>query len=72
MGSSVLRIGALLIIGLLLFACRMESVGTVRPGEEGLSGKHLKLLDGILDSALSRKDFPGAVILIGRKGNIVF
>jgi len=72
MGSSVLRIGASLIIGLLLFACRMESVGTVRPGEEGLSGKHLKLLDGILDSALSRKDFPGAVILIGRKGNIVF
>jgi len=71
MRSSALRIGAPLLIGLLLSACRMQSLETVRPGEAGLSGKHLKLLDGIIESALSRKDFPGAVILVGSQGNIV-
>jgi CubicO group peptidase (beta-lactamase class C family) len=38
----------------------------------GLSGKHLRHVDEILDSALSRKDFPGAVILVGRKGKTIF
>jgi CubicO group peptidase (beta-lactamase class C family) len=72
MRSSALRFGVPILFVLLLSACKMESVGTVKPGEEGLSGKHLKLLDGIINSAISRKDFPGAVILIGRKGNSVF
>src|SRR4030043_416649 len=71
MRSSALRNGAPILIGLLLSACRMDSLGTVRPGEAGLSGKHLKLLDGIIESALSRKDFPGAVILVGSQRNIV-
>jgi CubicO group peptidase (beta-lactamase class C family) len=71
MRSFALRIGAAFLVGLLLSACRMEPPGTVRPGEAGLSGKHLKLLDGIIDSALSRKDFPGAVLLVGSKGKIV-
>ena len=72
MRSSALRIGIPFLIGLLISACRLESSGIVRPEEAGLSGKHLRLLDGILESAISRKDFPGAVILIGRKGKIVF
>jgi CubicO group peptidase (beta-lactamase class C family) len=57
---------------MLFFGCRPQSFGTVRPEEVGLSGKQLRLLDGILENALSRKDFPGAVILIGRKGKTVF
>lgn len=61
-----------ILIGLLLSACGLESSGTARPEEVGLSGKHLRHLDGILNNALSRKDFPGAVILIGRKGKTVF
>jgi CubicO group peptidase (beta-lactamase class C family) len=72
MRSSALRIGAALLIGLLLSACKMESVGTVKPQEEGFSGKRLKLLDGTINSAISRKDFPGAVILIGRKDSVVW
>jgi CubicO group peptidase (beta-lactamase class C family) len=72
MRSSALRFGVPILIALLLSACRLESSGTARPEESGLSGKHLRLLDGILEKALSRKDFPGAVILIGRKGKTVF
>ena len=72
MKSSVQKIVIPILIGLVLSACRLESSGTARPEEAGMSGKHLRLLDGILESAISRKDFPGAVVLIGRKGKIVF
>jgi len=72
MKSSVQKLVIPILMGLMLSACRLESPGTVRPEEAGMSGKHLGLLDGILESAISRKDFPGAVILIGRKGKIVF
>src|SRR4030043_1688856 len=72
MRSSVKKFGVPILIALLLSACRLGSSGTVRPEEVGLSGKHLRLLDGVLENAISRKDFPGAVILIGRKGKVVF
>jgi len=72
MKSQALKFGAFFLVGLLLSACGLESSGTVRPEEAGMSGKHLRLLDGILENALSRKDFPGAVLLIGRKGKFVF
>jgi len=72
MRSSVRKFGVPILIALLLSACRLESSGTARPEEAGMSGKHLRLLDGILENAISRKEFPGAVILIGRKGKILF
>jgi len=72
MKSSVQKLVIPILVGLMLSACRLESSGTVRPEEAGMSGKHLRLLDGLLESAISRKDFPGAVIIIGRKGEIVF
>jgi CubicO group peptidase (beta-lactamase class C family) len=72
MRSSLRKLGLPVFIVLLLSACRLESSGTSRPEESGISGKHLRHLDEILQDALSRKDFPGAVILIGRKGKTVF
>jgi CubicO group peptidase (beta-lactamase class C family) len=72
MRSCVRNIGIPILFSLLLSACKLESSGTARPEEMGLSGKQLRHLDGILGNALSRKDFPGAVILIGRKGKIIF
>jgi len=61
-----------LAVALVLSACRMGASGTSRPEEAGISGKHLRHLDEILGEALARKDFPGAVVLIGRKGKVVF
>ncbi len=72
MKFSVRKFGFSCIIVFLLSACRLGSSGTARPEEAGMSGKHLRCLDGILQDALSRKDFPGAVILIGRRGKVVF
>jgi CubicO group peptidase (beta-lactamase class C family) len=56
---------------LFLSGCDQTSK-TSKPEEAGLSGKHLRLLDGMINNAIARKDFPGAVILVGRKGKTVF
>jgi CubicO group peptidase (beta-lactamase class C family) len=61
---------SLLIFGLI--QCSFESGKTTKPEEVGLSSQHLRLLDGIIQEAIARKDFPGAVIVVGRKGKIVF
>jgi CubicO group peptidase (beta-lactamase class C family) len=62
-----------LSLGLLaLMGCGPGSSKTSKPEEAGLSGKHLRLLDGMINGAIARKDFPGAVMLIGRKGKTVF
>ncbi|HUU37786.1 MAG TPA: serine hydrolase domain-containing protein, partial [Candidatus Desulfaltia sp.] len=60
-------------LALLAFSgCGPSSSKTSKPEEAGLSGKHLRLLDGMINNAIARKDFPGAVVLIGRKGKTVF
>ena len=45
---------------------------TARPEDTGMSSKHLALLDEIVGGAAARKDFPGAVLLVARKGKIVY
>jgi CubicO group peptidase (beta-lactamase class C family) len=37
-----------------------------------MSSKRLQQIDGIVKDSIVRKDFPGAVILVGRKGKTVF
>jgi CubicO group peptidase (beta-lactamase class C family) len=70
--TAILKIltGSLVIFGLM--QCSFESGKTTKPEEVGLSSQHLRLLDGIIQEAIGRKDFPGAVIVVGRKGKIVF
>jgi CubicO group peptidase (beta-lactamase class C family) len=65
------KIGALLLVALLFSGCGLSSGRTSNPEEVGLSAKHLGLLDGIIKESVARKDFPGAVILVGRKGKII-
>lgn len=70
--TGIVKIFGFFLILLLLSYCGLESGGTTKPEEVGMSGKHLHLLDGIVKEAIARKDFPGAVIVVGRKGKIVF
>lgn len=72
MRSSKAMISAVALIAVLLAGCQAGASGTVKPEEAGLSGKQLHRLDRILNSALLRKDFPGAVLLVGRKGKVLF
>jgi CubicO group peptidase (beta-lactamase class C family) len=63
---------ALFLALIALSGCGPASSKTSKPEDAGLSGKHLRLLDGMINDAIARKDFPGAVLLIGRKGKTVF
>jgi len=43
-----------------------------KPEAVGMSSKQLARLDAIIDEAIVRKDFPGAVLLVSRKGKTVY
>ncbi|MGD1009021.1 MAG: esterase, partial [Candidatus Aminicenantales bacterium] len=64
--STVLGI-VLLFLGSVPFLLG-QPVPAAKPEEVGMSSKHLAYLDQIIGEALQRKDFPGAVLLVTRKG----
>ncbi len=43
-----------------------------RPADVGMSRERLSRIDGAVREAISRKELPGAVVLVGRKGKVVF
>jgi len=57
---------------LLISHCRFQAGGLTKPEEVGMSSPRLRQLDVIIEEAIARKDFPGAVVLVGRKGKTVF
>ena len=48
------------------------SLTNVKPEKVGMSSAHLALLDDILNKAVKNKEFPGADILVSRRGKVVF
>jgi CubicO group peptidase (beta-lactamase class C family) len=62
---------ALLVLGGLT-AVFGQTLPQAKPGDVGVSAKHLAYLDEILGQAVARKDFPGAVLLVARKGKIIY
>jgi CubicO group peptidase (beta-lactamase class C family) len=68
--STVLGI-VLLFLGSVPFLLG-QPVPAAKPEEVGMSSKHLAYLDQIIGEALQRKDFPGAVLLVTRKGKMVY
>ncbi len=45
---------------------------SAKPEEVGMSAKHLAYLDVIIDEAIGRKDFPGAVVVVTHNGRTVY
>jgi len=43
-----------------------------KPESVGMSSAQLALLDRLVTEAVARKDFPGAVLLVARKGKVVY
>jgi CubicO group peptidase (beta-lactamase class C family) len=72
MKMRVHSIYAAALIFLTLSGCHFESGGLAGPEEVGMSAKRLGQLDGIIKEALARKDFPGAVVVVGKKGKVVY
>lgn len=60
-------------VALVLSAsCSGSGTKVTDPEESGMSLAHLKRLDHVMNAALVRRDFPGAVVLVGRKDKVVF
>ncbi|MGA2533649.1 MAG: serine hydrolase [Candidatus Aminicenantales bacterium] len=60
----------------LVLACLSAALGqpvpAARPEDVGMSSKHLAYLDQIVQEAIGRKDFPGAVLIVTREGKAVY
>ncbi len=49
-----------------------QGLPEARPEEVGMSSPRLEYLDGILLESVEKKEFPGAVLLVARKGKTVY
>jgi uncharacterized protein YbbC (DUF1343 family)/CubicO group peptidase (beta-lactamase class C family) len=59
---------------LLIFATGTAYAGLpeAKPGELGFDAGRLSRIDATVESAIARKQFPGAVVLVGRHGKIAY
>ncbi len=48
------------------------TLATATPEAVGMSGARLAQLDEVVNAAIQRKETPGAVVLVGRKGKVVY
>ncbi|MCC6132056.1 MAG: DUF1343 domain-containing protein [Acidobacteria bacterium] len=68
-----LRSLLLVLITLVPLLARAGSpLPVVSPEEAGMSSERLSLAGRLIEDAIARKETPGAVLLVGRKGRIVF
>jgi CubicO group peptidase (beta-lactamase class C family) len=52
--------------------CNAQRLPDARPEDEGMSSSHLNRVRSLIRDAIERKEFPGAVLLVGRREKIVF
>jgi len=69
--TSIVLLTVLVLLGSVP-SLRGQSVPAARPEDVGMSSKQLARLDTLMGEALERKDFPGAVLLVTRKGKTVY
>ncbi len=62
--------GAILILAAAGTALA-QSLPVAAPGQVGMDPERLSRLDALMAEAIGLKDFPGAVLLVGRRGRIV-
>jgi len=68
-------IGLWIILGLLAIEAGSglaQGLPLAKPEDVGMASERLALLDTLMNEALIRKDFPGAVLLVTRKGRTVW
>lgn len=72
MNKAKKAVAALCLFALVQAAGRGQGLPSSSPEEAGLSSGRLMSLDVIIGEALARRDFPGAVVLVGKNGKVVF
>ncbi|MDW7761669.1 MAG: serine hydrolase [Acidobacteriota bacterium] len=72
MSRILVRTVVLILSAAALFASDGNRLPETKPENVGMSAERLALLDIRIGEALSRGDFPGAVLLVTRKGHVVW
>jgi CubicO group peptidase (beta-lactamase class C family) len=72
MKKNVLSLVVLLAALTAVPGCFRSGPKTSDPEESGMNKSVLRRLDHVLNAAVVRKDFPGAVVLVGRKDKVVY
>lgn len=73
MNKGFLKLGYGVFVLLLALSLGLaHPLPKAKPEKVGMSSARLKRVGTIIQEAIERKDFPGAVLLVGRKGKIVF
>ncbi len=67
-----IAIKTILIYILLLSAAFAQGLPTAKPEAVQMSSEKLNQINGLIEKAITEKKMPGAVVLVGRKGKIVF
>lgn len=68
----MVRLLRLIITLALLVAPVWAQLPAAPPASQGFSAKHLALMDAVIAESIGRKELPGAVVLVGRHGKIVW
>ncbi len=74
--KSFFKISIFFLLAILVFLLGCQTKPKLEPAETpesvGMSSARLAIMDKIITEAIERKDFPGAVILVVRKGKTVW
>src|SRR5215475_1689562 len=64
----------LIALSLLLLTrqCLLAQLPQTKPELVSVSSKQLALIEPVIDEAINQRKLPGAVVLVGRKGKIVW
>ena len=62
----------LIVVFSFLVATVFAQLPAAPPAAEGFSGARLALMDATIADAIARKELPGAVVLVGRHGKVVW
>jgi CubicO group peptidase (beta-lactamase class C family) len=75
-GEAMPKVAAGVLLSFLILAGTVPLAGASLPASKpeavGMSSSRLASLDQIVGEAIARKDFPGAVLLVTRKGKVVY
>lgn len=62
----------LLILFVAIFGLQAQPLSLARPEEVGMSSMRLARLDEVIQRAIEEEETPGAVVLVARKGKVVY
>src|SRR5512137_1416399 len=71
MNRTILRAAAALLAAALSFGCGRGTLPSSSPDDVGMSAERLGRVDAVITEAIGRKELPGAVLLVSRKGKTV-